>query len=351
MSLASLPISKQNALISHCASAELVWEDFYRDSAIKSIVGDKYELLNQYRDESLLNSRLDKLTAKGIQIVDITSKAYPYTLKHIFDPPNLLYAMGDTSLLNSKCVAVVGTRHSTVYGKNTTLAFSKDLSESGVTVVSGLATGIDTYAHKATILHSGKTIAVIAGGFDHIHPANNFQLSRDIASKGLLLSEYLPNVVPMQYMFVARNRIVAGMSSGIIVVEAGLKSGAKITANLGLEYGKTIYCVPGNINSPQSIGTNDLIKQGATLVTSGIEVATDLGFLSTSSTQADIPIGPQLDMLEQQVYDLIVQDGKVSLDVMIEKLNFGIRELNAMLLNMEINGVISRLPNNMFSVL
>jgi DNA processing protein len=223
-----------------------------------------------------------------------------------------------------------------------------DLVDCGLTIVSGLATGIDTYAHRAAIDRNGNTIAVIAGGFDNIHPAINTNLSTNIASQGLLLSEYAPHIVPKPYMFVERNRIVSGLSHGVLVVEAGIKSGAMITANLGLEQGRNIYCVPGNVNSSQSMGTNQLIKQGAMLVTDGIEIARDLRLICESATLHSTQ-QVKLDFFEQQVYDVLMLKGKLSFDSLVDILQCNARELAVILTNMEIKSIIVKHPNNLYS--
>ncbi|MCL1944530.1 MAG: DNA-processing protein DprA [Firmicutes bacterium] len=350
MSLASISIAKQNTLLQLCGSAVCVWEDFYCNDKIKCTLGDKYIVLDKLRDIEHLNTNLQELYNQGIQLVCIENTAYPKSLKHVYDPPNLLYALGDLSLFDTKCIAVVGTRHSTSYGQIATKIIVKQLVENGVTIVSGLATGIDTYAHRQAIESNGKTIAIIAGGFNHIHPSTNNNLSKQISQIGLLVSEYTPQTVPQPYMFIARNRIVSGISNGILVVEAGQKSGAKITANLGLEQGKQIYCVPGPINSSQSIGTNQLIQDGAMLVTSGQDIVQDLGWQSSTNTKND-KIKPVLDFFEQQVYNLLLAKGKTSFDNIVEELNCNSRELSVLLSNLEMRDIVAKLAGNSWQLI
>ena len=211
--------------------------------------------------------------------ISIESEEYPQKLRKIYDPPMKLYVLGNKEILKQKGIAIVGTRNATEYGKNIALQISKELSQNGINIISGLALGIDTYAHKGNICaqSKGKTIAVLGSGIDEIYPKENIELARKIIQTGgCIISEYPLGTKPSKLNFPKRNRIISGLSDGILVVEAGEKSGALITAEFGLEQGKEIFAVPGDITKIQSRGTNMLIKDGAKIVLSSQDILEEL---------------------------------------------------------------------------
>ena len=206
-----------------------------------------------------------------IEEISIHNKKYPEQLKHIYNPPMKLYAIGNTEMLNQKGIAIVGSRKATEYGKKVALQISKELSQRGFHIISGLARGIDSYAHIGNInsKSTGKTIAVLGNSLDNMYPKENRKLAIEIIKTGgCILSEYPIGSEIKPKNFPERNRIISGLSKGVIVIEASEKSGALITVDFALEQGKEVFAVPGNIFSKNSIGTNSLIKQGAIVVTS-----------------------------------------------------------------------------------
>ncbi len=210
-----------------------------------------------------------------IEEISIDSEDYPKQLKEIYDPPLKLYVLGNKQLLKEKGIAIVGSRKATEYGKNVAQQISKQLSEAGINIISGLALGIDSYAHLGTLQKEniGKTIAVLGSGLDKIYPKENIELARRIIkSGGCIVSEYPIGTSASKLNFPQRNRIISGLSKGVLVVEAGEKSGSLITADFALEQGREVFAVPGDINKENSKGTNDLIKQGAKIVTSYIDI-------------------------------------------------------------------------------
>ena len=214
-----------------------------------------------------------------IEEISIESEGYPQKLRKIYDPPIKLYVLGNKEILKQKGIAIVGTRKATEYGKNISLQISKELSQNGIHIISGLALGIDTYAHMGNIYaqSKGKTIAVLGSGIDEIYPKENIELARKIIQTGgCIVSEYELGTKPTKLNFPRRNRIISGLSDGILVVEAGEKSGALITAEFGLEQGKEIFAVPGDITKMQSKGTNMLIKDGAKIVLSSQDILEEL---------------------------------------------------------------------------
>ena len=214
-----------------------------------------------------------------IEEISIQNKEYPKQLKNIYDPPAKLYVLGNKELLNQSGIAIVGTRRASIYGKKVALQFSKDLSQKGINIISGLALGIDTYAHLGTLQQNsiGKTIAVLGSGLDNIYPRQNIELAKQIIKRGgCLISEYPIGTKPERQNFPQRNRIISGLSNGVLVVEASEKSGALITADFALEQGREVFAVPGSVFSHTSMGTNNLIKQGAKLITKYEEILEEM---------------------------------------------------------------------------
>lgn len=219
------------------------------------------------KNEKILNYHIKYMKENNIKIININEREYPQALKKIYDPPISLYVKGNIEKLNNKNIGIVGCRECTTYGKKSAEYFAYNLSKQNINIVSGLAKGIDSYAHLGS-LNTGNTIAVLGNGLDMIYPKENLELANEIIKRGgTIISEYPCGTKPDKMKFPARNRIISGISSGIIVIEAKEKSGTLITVDFALEQGREVFVVPGNINSINSVGTNDLIKQGARLVT------------------------------------------------------------------------------------
>lgn len=225
------------------------------------------------KNEKILNYHIKYMKENNIKIININEREYPQALKKIYDPPISLYVKGNIKKLNNKNIGIVGCRECTTYGKKSSEYFAYNLSKQNINIVSGLAKGIDSYAHLGS-LNTGNTIAVLGNGLDMIYPKENLELANEIIKKGgTIISEYPCGTKPDKMKFPARNRIISGISSGIIVIEAKEKSGTLITVDFALEQGRDVFVVPGNINSINSVGTNDLIKQGARLVTTYEDVS------------------------------------------------------------------------------
>ena len=212
-----------------------------------------------------MNINLDK---SRIKIIKIEDKNYPEKLKNIYNPPKVLYVLGNEKILNETTIAIVGSRDCTKYGAQNAYKFAHEISKRNICVISGFARGIDAYAHKGALLEKGKTIAVLGCGLDIIYPSENFELYKKIVQVGgAIITEYPLGTKPEKYHFPERNRIISGLAEKILVIEAKERSGALITVNYALEQGKDVYAIPGNITNINSIGTNEIIKEGAFLVT------------------------------------------------------------------------------------
>ena len=224
-----------------------------------------------------LEKYIEYMQKNEIQLITINDEDYPQKLKQIYDPPVILYLKGNKKVLNEKSIAIVGCRLCTNYGKNVAKKISYNLSVNNIIVISGLARGIDTYSHIGTLLANGKTIAVMGCGLDRVYPEENKKVFEEIILKGgAVISEYVIGTKPLAKNFPRRNRIISGISDGVVVVEAKEKSGTLITVDFAQEQGKEIYVVPGNITSINSYGTNELIKQGAKVITNVSDILEDL---------------------------------------------------------------------------
>ncbi|MEK7848111.1 MAG: DNA-processing protein DprA [Chloroflexota bacterium] len=241
----------------------------------------------QHRPRLSPDEEVEKLHRFGIRAILYSDPAYPTRLREIYDFPPVLYIRGELAPQDETCLAVVGTRHPTIYGRQVTEELVADLAANRVTIVSGLARGIDALAHRAALSHSGRTIAVFASGLDTVYPPEHAGLAREVMAQGALLSDYPPGTPPRAEFFPRRNRILSGLSLGVLVVEAGESSGALITARWALEQNREVFAVPGSILSPTSRGTNRLIQEGAKLVASYTDILEELN-LMVSAPQMEL---------------------------------------------------------------
>lgn len=305
---------------------------------------ERADVLGYQNLEKLVTTDLDKF---NIFAVTVCSNIYPACLKNIADPPFVLYTIGDVNLLKSQKIGIVGTRTPSNYGRDVANKFTKDLVRAGLTTVSGLSYGIDTCAAVTTLENKGKHIAVLAGGLDSIYPAQNVDLSRRIAANGLLVSEYRPYVKPRQYSFINRNRIISGLSDGTLVVEAGRKSGATSTAMFCVEHGRELFVIPGNITSPQSFGTNDLINEMPDCFTiSPEQILKRLNITQKNSTPKQTI---QLDMQSQQIVNCL-QNGEMHFDQICEKVGQSASTVASTLTMLEILGLVKKLSGNFYQL-
>ena len=274
-----LGCKKLKQLMNFFSSAQIAWETDYA-SLVKSGIGESVaEKIVAQRPNINPDEEWTKIEKENVKVFTIHDEGYPALLKQIPDSPYLIYMKGNLDCLSLPMIAVVGSRKLTEYGNQATRTFARDLANNGICVVSGLAFGIDASAHRGALDAKGKTIAVLGNSLDaeSIYPRSNFQLAQDIIENdGLLISEFPIKTQAANWTFPARNRIMAGMSLGTLVIEAALESGSLITANLALDYNREVFAVPGPIFSPQSAGTHLLIKSGAKLASCANDVLSEL---------------------------------------------------------------------------
>jgi DNA processing protein len=289
------------------------------------------------------------MRSAGVTVVTKASAEYPRSLREIYNPPILLYVWGTLTERDHQAISVVGSRKSSHYGLECAKKLSYQLAYAGLTVVSGLARGIDTAAHQGALAAQGRTIAVIGSGLMELYPPENQALAEKIAASGAVVSEYPMQFPPSPQTFPYRNRIVAGWGSGLLVVEAGLKSGALITANQAIEQGRMVYAVPGQIDRPTSGGTNRLIQQGAKLVTGAGDILDDLNtlFPEKSSARTAAPTVLELSAEEQAVLDCL-SSSESDLDSILEKTRLPIPKVSSTLLALELKRLVKQLPGQQF---
>ncbi len=306
---------------------------------------EQARVLKEY-DARKLENILQNIENSGIKLLTIFDENYPSKLKNLPDRPLILYAKGDLSLLEMDSVGIVGTRSPSNYGRIITEQFAGKLAQSGLVIVSGLCYGVDTIAHRKTLDVAGKTIAVIGSGFSNIYPACNTALAEEIAKNGLILSEYPPSYTAKRYTFPRRNRIIAGLSMGVLITEASIKSGTIHTKEFALEYGRDVFAVPGNINNPKSELPNNLIKNSnAECVLSADDILDFYGIKKVDVKKKTLNLS-----IDQQIIIKILQDGEKDFDMLAKLSKIPVNILNSCLTTLEISGLIKRLPGKMFAL-
>ncbi|MGD0231416.1 MAG: DNA-processing protein DprA [Syntrophorhabdales bacterium] len=292
------------------------------------------EAIGSFRDFESIDSDLSVLSRMDASVITVKDSAYPLSLRAIPDPPIVLYKLGPFSL-PTEAFAVVGARKATHEGILVAERIAETLSSAGITVVSGLAKGIDAAAHRGALPKKGRTVGVLGCGIDRCYPAENWSLFRGIAQEGALLTEYAPGEKPWPGNFPQRNRIIAGLSKGVLVVEASRKSGSLITARLALDYGREVMALPGRVFDEAYKGTNNLIKQGARLV----EDIGDIVACCFPGVEFRTKSSVDMDSDEDYIYRLMGID-RVHVEVLIEKSGFETKRVMAILTRLEMKDVV-----------
>lgn len=286
---------------------------------------------------------LEKLKKKEYTLLTFEEARYPQLLREIVEPPLVLYCLGQPEVLSWAAVAVIGSRKPTAYGRAMAGKFSEELAAAGLVVVSGLARGVDTLAHRGA-LRGGRTIAVLGSGLERIYPRENRMLAERIAEEGAVVSEFPLDSEPWGFHFPLRNRVISGLSLACLVVEGSLKSGALITARLANDQGREVMAVPGQVDSELSRGTNYLIKQGAKLVESAEEVLQELpepwreAALSLLGNKKQTR--PELEGREKQVYEALPENSAIQIDDLSDKIQVAVAELLTILLSLEMKEMV-----------
>lgn len=297
------------------------------------------ELIIEARNSCDPEKEIEKLKKLNIGYITIFDKEYPAQLNELFDAPAILYVKGNVAVLKMPSLAVVGSRKFTQYGKASAYKLSKDVADAGLAIVSGLALGIDAVAHQAALDAGGKTIGVLGCGLDRIYPLANSNLAKQVVDfGGVIISELSLGTPPMKQNFPARNRIIAGLSLGTLVVEAAEESGSLITALAALEYNREVFAVPGNINLETSIGANRLIQKGAKLVIDSKDIFEELNVEAKSNQQKAKELTAKTEE-EKIILRLISQDGAI-IDKIVQESGLNIVVISATLTIMEMKGMV-----------
>lgn len=304
-----------------------------------------------------LEQEMEQLHRSLVEAVTLEDPRYPANLKHIFDPPPVLFVKGKLMFEDSRAVAVVGSRRATQYGRAIAEEIAAGLAGAGVCVVSGLARGIDSAAHRGAVKAKGRTIGVLGCGVDIVYPRENRSLYRTIEEEGALVSEFPLGTPPVPRNFPARNRIISGLSRGVIVVEAAVNGGALITADFALEQGRDVFAVPGPYSSKYSVGTNRLIEEGARPVKEALDILLEYGWVKEvlpeeappeprlDSTQEEPGLGA--DQIESRIIGMLSLE-PVTIESIREKSGISPAVLSAQLMLMEIKGLVIKLPGGKY---
>ena len=344
----SIGPAKVRALLDHFGDLEIAW---HADSgALKQAGMDRRALYNlsRVRSQIDLDAEMAKLDKHHVTVLTWEDDAYPSLLKQIYAPPPVLYVRGTLSIDDEWAVGVVGTRRATSYGKQVARMLGADLARSNVTVVSGLARGIDGIAHQAALDAGGRTIAVMACGLDQVYPPEHRKLAQAIVENGALVSDYPLGTRPEARNFPPRNRIISGLSLGVVVVEAGRRSGALITAEFALEQGREVFAVPGNIVSRTSVGSNRLIRDGARMVLGVQDILEELN-LTMIEHQAEARAFLPADPTEARLLNL-VSDDPTHVDELCRQSNLPIHEVSSTLTMMELKGMVRQVGGMQYTL-
>ena len=341
-------------LIERYGSPEKVFQaDLEALESIEGIRKNTALAIVKFRRAEKIDRELDELERQKVGVLTLKDPSYPFLLAKIHDPPPYLYYKGAPSRQDGRSLAVVGSRLASPYGIKITERLTWGLSQKGLTIVSGMARGIDTAAHQGALMAQGRTVAVLGSGLDVVYPQENIKLFERIVEAGAVYSEFPLGTLPERQNFPIRNRIISGMSLGVVIVEATLRSGSLITARLALEQGREVFAVPGNVESFKSSGTHSLIKQGAKLVEHAQDILEELHWeevpkkvepgLKIERTERSPSLSPQ----EKQIWDLLSNE-PIHVDQMVRQSGIGISPMLSLLLEMELKGLIKQLPGKYF---
>ena len=335
------------ALRDYFGDLEIAWRADAASLRAAGLPQDALERLLYLRGRIDLDAEIQKIAAQGVQVLTWESEHYPSLLKNIAQPPPVLYVRGEITPADEFAVAVVGTRHASTYGKEVARRLATGLAENGVTVVSGLALGIDGIAHKAALDAGGRTLAVLGCGLDTIYPATHQELAKQISRAGAVLSDYPLGTRPEAINFPPRNRLISGLSLGAVMVEGGLQSGALITVRFALEQGRETFAVPGNIYNRSSEGTNAIIQRGeAKLVTCVKDILEELNLTMVAQQNEVRQVVPE-SPTEQTLLACVGHD-PLHLDELVRASGLPTATVSSTLCMMELKGMVRRVDNTSY---
>ena len=355
--------TRARRVVEHLGSAAAVFRASLTELEATGILASAAQSLATGKSMELAREEMARATAAGVEIVTIDDSCYPQQLKQIYDPPLVLYVRGQVEVISQPGIALVGTRHPTPYGSGMAERLACDLAAHGLVIISGMARGVDTAGHRGAIAAKGKTVAVFGTGIGVIYPKENSRLSEQIlALGGALISEFPIGTSAFPQNFPIRNRIISGMSVGVLVVEAAEYSGTRITARCALEQNRDVFAVPGNVTNKNSWGPNTLIKQGAKLVATWEDVweelPTEVRLLLTPATPESQPEGTaslfgeegELAPHEKKIFALLKADESTHIDEIVERLepDLSSSEIFAALFELELAGKVRQLPGKNF---
>jgi DNA processing protein len=344
------------ALLEHFGSARRVLSATAAELAQVPQIGERLaEKLTRAMAGANVAAEVELLQRYQTRLLVLGTPDYPTALASLEDAPHLLYVRGEVRLQDANAVAIVGSRHCTNYGRRIAARLAAGLVRAGVTIISGLARGIDGAAQEAALKASGRTIAVLAGGLSRIYPPEHTDLAKAIESSGALLSEASMEQEPQAGMFPARNRIISGLARAVVIVEAAERSGALITASHAGEQGRTVFAVPGAIDNPASAGCNALIRDGAILARGVDDILEELHGVSAMETRAKAtpakpptPVPPpELDATQRHIWEFLADEPR-SLDDIAQQLGLDVPALSTSLMLLEMKKVVRRLPGNRY---
>lgn len=342
-------------LIMHCGTAEAVLKE--KKQNLLKISGVGSVLANAIVNQQNLNraeKELDFIIKNSIQVTSLTDANYPKNLQHCFDAPYLFFSKGNIDFNQQRIISIVGTRKITSYGKDFLKKFFNDIKEYNPIIVSGLAYGVDIYAHQLALEHNLQTVAVLAHGLDRIYPAIHKKEAEKMQANGGLLTDFWSGTKPDRENFVKRNRIVAGLSQATLVIESAEKGGSLITADLANSYNRDVFAVPGRVTDAFSMGCNNLIKTNrASVLTSVKDLAYILNWEKEETQQKSVQKQLFIDLTDEEtkIYDYLLKEGKQQLDIIALHCNYPIHKTASLLLNLELKSVARPLPGKFFEAI
>lgn len=330
--------ARLTALLDTCGSIEAAWKASIQQLQAANLDKRSQENLLLARRQMDLAAEWQQIVRAGVQVLTWDDTEYPANLRETDAPPPVLYVRGQLCAEDMMAVAIVGTRRASAYGREVAHLAATEFAHNHITVISGLALGVDTVAHRAALDAGGRTIAVLGSGVDQIYPAQNHELATDIMAHGALISEYPLGTRPEANNFPPRNRIISGLSRGIVIVEASQRSGALITAEFAAEQGRDVFAVPGSILHPGSAGCNQLIRQGATPFLSVNDVLDQLNF-ATLTTQTLVRQSTPVDPLEAQLITILAAEA-CHIDELVRRMALPSGQVSSLLTLLELKGMV-----------